>query len=247
MGLLAGIAFAAAVTTGYTFFGDAEYVSPGNLSTRAVQLQSDLLEDESAICGHPFGCGGIDFAVIPGTTFADVTILSTDFMPDADDTCVGGSPRFQINVDNGAGDTGNIFVYMGVDSASPPCVSGTWQNSTDLLEAGKLIDTTQLDSGAFYDPYATALIKYGAYMVTGIQLLTDSSWATGDNEHTVVVDNTMINDVLYDYEPTREENIRACKKGGWQDMEDADGNSFKNQGDCVSHFATGGKNPGAGE
>lgn len=36
-----------------------------------------------------------------------------------------------------------------------------------------------------------------------------------------------------------------CKNGGWQTMLDTAGNSFKNQGDCVSFFATKGKNPGA--
>lgn len=34
---------------------------------------------------------------------------------------------------------------------------------------------------------------------------------------------------------------RQCKKGGWRDFE-----VFKNQGDCVSFVATGGKNPPAG-
>ena len=37
-----------------------------------------------------------------------------------------------------------------------------------------------------------------------------------------------------------------CKKGGWMTMVDSEGNSFKNQGDCVSFVATGGKNLGAG-
>ncbi len=32
-----------------------------------------------------------------------------------------------------------------------------------------------------------------------------------------------------------------CKKGGWRDFESSPG-PFKNQGDCVSYFATGGKN-----
>ena len=36
-----------------------------------------------------------------------------------------------------------------------------------------------------------------------------------------------------------------CKQGGWQSMIDNAGNSFKNQGDCVSYFATKGKNLGA--
>lgn len=246
--LLATVAFAA-VTTGYTLFGDAEYVSPGNASTRAVKLQSDLVEDESAICGHPFGCGGIDWSVVAGTTFASLTHLSTDFMPEADDTCVGGSPRFQIRVnDPVSGDTGNIFVYLGTDSGSPACVGGVWQNSTDLLQTGKLLDTTQLDGGAFYDPYDTALAKYGSYNVTGIKLVVDGSWATLDNEQTVLVDNTMINEVLYDYEPTREENIQSCKNGGWQNFTGENGTPgpFKNQGDCVSFFTTGGSNPPSG-
>lgn len=37
-----------------------------------------------------------------------------------------------------------------------------------------------------------------------------------------------------------------CKKGGWMTLVDSAGNSFKNQGDCVSFVATGGKNKGAG-
>jgi choice-of-anchor C domain-containing protein len=37
----------------------------------------------------------------------------------------------------------------------------------------------------------------------------------------------------------------ACKNGGWKTMVDKAGNHFKNQGDCVSYFASKGKNPGA--
>jgi hypothetical protein len=245
--LVAVSTLAAPVTTGYSLFGDAEYVSPGaGGSLRAVQLQADLLEDEAAVCGHPLGCGGIEFTVVGGTTFADLTVLSSDFNP-TDDGCVGGSPRFQIAVeDPGSGDSGNISLYFGVDSAGAPCVLNTWQNTGDMLQTGRLVDTSQLDLGAFYDPYDDALVRYGDYLVTGISIVVDSGWASAD-EQTALIDNTMINEVLYDYEPTNEELKAQCKKGGWMTMTDADGNSFKNQGDCVSHFATGGKNPGAGE
>jgi hypothetical protein len=38
-----------------------------------------------------------------------------------------------------------------------------------------------------------------------------------------------------------------CKNGGWQTFKNPDGSPmFKNQGDCVSFFATGGKNPPSG-
>jgi choice-of-anchor C domain-containing protein len=36
-----------------------------------------------------------------------------------------------------------------------------------------------------------------------------------------------------------------CKNGGWETMIDSQGNGFKNQGDCVSFFATKGKNLGS--
>ena len=36
-----------------------------------------------------------------------------------------------------------------------------------------------------------------------------------------------------------------CKKGGWKNLVDSQGNPFKNQGDCVSFVATGGSNLGA--
>lgn len=53
------------------------------------------------------------------------------------------------------------------------------------------------------------------------------------------IDNVVITETL----PTADN----CKKGGWASMIDSEGNTFKNQGDCVSFFATGGKNLGAGE
>ena len=37
-----------------------------------------------------------------------------------------------------------------------------------------------------------------------------------------------------------------CKNGGWRHLGDNQGHLFKNQGDCVSFVATGGKNPAAG-
>lgn len=37
-----------------------------------------------------------------------------------------------------------------------------------------------------------------------------------------------------------------CKQGGWMGLTDTDGVSFRNQGDCVSFVATGGRNTAAG-
>lgn len=37
-----------------------------------------------------------------------------------------------------------------------------------------------------------------------------------------------------------------CRHGGWASYTDSSGQTFKNQGDCVSYVATGGRNPAAG-
>jgi hypothetical protein len=231
---LAGTALAA---NGYSLFGEASYVSPGNASTRAVKTVSDT---------DP-GFGGIDYDIAAGTTFADLQALSTDYMFESDDSCMGGSPRFQVAVEDPvSGDAGNIFVYIGPPPNYTGCPAGVWLNSGDLLEGVNPIDTTQLSGGTFYDPYATALTKYGSYNVTGVQLVTDGGWAANDGEQTVTFDNTLVDETLYDYEPNVPTSKDECKNGGWQELEGANGQPFKNQGDCVSYFSTGGKNQPAG-
>jgi len=49
------------------------------------------------------------------------------------------------------------------------------------------------------------------------------------------------NVVVTEFVPTKDD----CRDGGWRSMIDTSGNGFKNQGDCVSFFATKGKNLGA--
>jgi hypothetical protein len=59
---------------------------------------------------------------------------------------------------------------------------------------------------------------------------------------------TSSSDTTYDFEPNlpTPTSKDQCKKGGWMNYADANGTPFKNQGDCVSYVATGGRNPGNG-
>jgi len=209
----------------YSFAGDASYVTPGNASNRAVHLISDA---------DP-GFGRVDFGVEAGLTFAGIDALGTDFRFESDDSCVGGSPRFQVAVASTSGDTGNIFVYLGPPPSYSGCAADVWLTSGDLLEGVNPIDTSQLDGGTFYDPYASALVKYGDYAVTGIRLVADASWAFGDSEQAVDVDNTTVDTTLFTYEVPVPTDKEQCKKGGWMSMADDEGNPFKNQGQCVSY------------
>jgi hypothetical protein len=205
-----------ALAASYTLFGDATLVHPGNASNTAVQLRS---------VGTSFG--GIDFTVPSGMTVGQLNHLSTDYKFTTG-TCGGGGPRFQVNVGGR-----NIFVYIGPPPSYTNCAMGTWVASGNVLYP--FVDTSQLPGGTFYDTWVRAQAAYGSMTITGIQLVTDGGWAVGGTQ-TVLVDNVTINSTTYTFEA---DNKEACKNGGWQDFTFSPG-PFSNQGDCVSHFASGG-------
>ena len=214
------IATSPALAASYTLFGDAEIVSPGNNSPHAVEVD-----------GTAQG-SGIAFAVPAGTTFADLNELSTDYLF-ISGTCTAGSPRFQVRViDAATGNVRNIFVYLGPPPSYTPCPTPGYVNTGDLLEGVNPIDTSQLVGGTFYDPYATALTKFGGYSVLAVSLVVDPGYG-----QVVRFDNTVVDETLYTYdEPVNKDD---CKKGGWQNLERADGTGFKNQGDCIQYANTG--------
>jgi hypothetical protein len=208
-----------ALAASYTLFGDASLVHPGNASDTAAQLRS---------VGTSFG--GVDFDVPSGTTVGQLTNLATDYKFTSG-SCGGGAPRFQINTTQG-----NIFVYIGPPPNYTLCPPNVWATTGNLLLLP--VDSSQLPGGTFYDSWAHVLAAYGSLAVTGIQLVTDGGWSVGGTQ-TVLVDNVQINDMLFTFEaePTKD----SCKDGGWEDFTSSPG-PFKNQGDCVSYFASGGKN-----
>lgn len=218
---------AEAFTGAYSLFGDASYVSPGaGGSGRAVEA------DGTAVGS------GIIFPAPAGTTFGDIDELSTDYFFTSG-TCMAGSPRFQVRVVDPVLGTRNIFVYIGPPPAYTPCPTPTYVNTGDLLEGVNPIDTSQLTGGTFYDPYTVALAKYENYEVLRVSLVVDPGYS-----QVVRFDNTVVDEYLYTYdEPTSKDE---CKNGGWMNLTDDEGNSFKNQGDCVSYVASGGKNKGNG-
>lgn len=178
----------AAAATGYSLFGDAHRVHPGNNSHTAIQLHS---------VGTDFG--GINFDVPSGLTFGQVQNLATDYNFKTG-SCGGGAPRFQINVTTPSGSSANVFVYIGPPPNYTACPPDVWLNTTNLMAPANLIDTTQL-GGPFYDPVALAQTTYGTYPVTGIQLVTDGGWAqVGGNTQVVLVDNVQINDQTFTFE-----------------------------------------------
>ena len=239
MALSVSVSISAVAASGYTLFGDARIVSGGNPGM-AAQIRSDASP----------GFGGVAFDVSSGLTIAQLTQLWTDYNI-TDDQCGGGSPRFQINVSTATG-TKNIFVYLGPSPTFTGCASG-WQSSGNLVGNNDPCrwDTAQLAAGTQCNTWAGTLALFGSSVITGIQLVVDSSWnaaATGgDGEQTTLVDNVRINNQTFTFDEAAEPSDKErCKNGGWRDFTSAPG-PFKNQGDCVSFFASGGKNKGSGD
>jgi hypothetical protein len=209
----------AGVGVGYSLFGQATYVSPGDNSNRAVKLVANAN-------ANPNVYSGVDFAVPSNLTINDLNALGTDYDFIAS-TCGLGSPRFGIQL---AGFSGTIFVYVGPPPNYTNCAQNVWTDTGNLLTATSFVDTSQLPGGTFYDTWAAAQARYSGASVTDIFIVSDNG-PTGTQ--TVLIDNTNVNGTLYDYEFTSKDD---CKNGGWQNFTFPPG-PFKNQGQCVSHFA----------
>ena len=227
--LVAGVAFAA---TTYSLFGDATIVPLGNPGN-AAQIRSDAT--------IPPSFGGVSVVPSAPIPWASLATLSTDFNV-TDDNCGGGSPRIQIRVDtnNDGISNGNVHVALGPSPSFTGCTAG-WQSTGNLIGNA---DSGRYDYGQFggsaSTTYSGAPANVLAGNVVGISVVVDGSWSAaatgGDGEQTVLVDNITLNNDVVTFEPNTPKSKDDCKKGGWQDLEDANGDPFKNQGQCVSYF-----------
>ena len=154
------------------------------MSGNQVKLLSDFSDTTTA---NDFS--GINFTDTGVTTFATLTQLATKYNV-TDDSCGGGSPRFQINFGSQ-----NVFVYLGPSPTFTGCIPNT------LVDSGNLIgnndpcrwDTSQIAPGTQCNTYAGALALLGSRTVTGIQLVVDGGWFFADKEQTVLVCDIRIN------------------------------------------------------
>ena len=132
-----------------------------------------------------------------------------------------------------------------LDSASQ-CEGGSPRFNVDtttgffFLGCNNVIPTTNADGSATYTFTAATLAAAGNQVpfptgaIESISILIDV-------EGTADITNITVNGELQ--VPTTQAAKDQCKDGGWQNFTNP---SFKNQGDCVSYFTTGGSNPGNG-
>jgi hypothetical protein len=137
--------------------------------------------------------------------------------------CGGGAPRYNVYTTNGT------YFFFG-------CTAGTHTvSSTNPLWTH--VEFTNSD--AFPANGTTPWPGFGdpSLNVTGIDLVFDEGTNSDISQGTpgsAYLDNFSINGQVISG-PNTPASKDACKKDGWKNLQDANGNSFKNQGQCVSY------------
>jgi choice-of-anchor C domain-containing protein len=129
------------------------------------------------------------------------------------------------------GNTYTVSFYLSGNPAGAPSVKTLDVNATGAVAASYAYDVSgnDLTNMNWAQKTYTFLATNAS---TSLSFVSTTPGAFGP-----AIDNVVITETV----PVKSD----CKDGGWQAMIDTAGNHFKNQGDCVSYFATGGKNMGA--
>jgi choice-of-anchor C domain-containing protein len=135
--------------------------------------------------------------------------------------------------DTTIGNTYTVSFALSGNPAGPPTVKTLDVSATGGTTASYSYDTVASGNDLTnmnWTPETYSFLATGAS--TTLSFISTTLGAYGP-----AIDNVVVTETV----PTKDD----CKNGGWQTMIDGAGNSFKNQGDCVSYFATKGRNPGA--
>jgi choice-of-anchor C domain-containing protein len=131
---------------------------------------------------------------------------------------------------------GNTYVVtfdLSGNPAGPPTTKTLTVGATGAPTTAYAFDTAAAGNTLAdmkWAPQSYSFLATNASSVLTFTSTTDGFWGPA-------LDNVTVTENV----PT----AAACKNGGWETMIDSQGNGFKNQGDCVSFFATKGKNLGA--
>lgn len=204
-----------------TSSGSATTVNPN-----AAQLTS--------VC---YGYGGVYVNFPAGTTLSQLTALSTAYTM-TQGACGGGAPRFEVDLTSG-----DFFLVNFGTQPFGGCLANTF-SSTDAVANG----AWSFDNGNSFMTYAQVEAAYGTDALADVAIIDDGGWSQGAPSYAqqALIQNWNVNGTVFFAPPTTPTSAAQCKNGGWQNYTDANGTRFKNQGDCVSYVATGGRNPAAG-
>ena len=211
--------------------------APGNPHIGALQLTTDATTAAKAQYMHP-----------ANTPLGDVLELSYATKQNSA-SFAGGDASYQLPVCLGgvSGTTCNGFTTLVYEPYENGTVTpGVWQ-SWDV-DAGQMWSSRNYSNGTCVTVagfggapfYTLAALKAACpdAVVVGFGI----NVGTFNPSYNVETDLFNFNGTTYNFEPyTVVTDKDQCKNDGWKTAKDANGNSFKNQGACVSFVASNGK------
>jgi hypothetical protein len=216
-----------------TFVADA--TAPGGIG--ALRLTTDATTAAKAQYLHA-----------ANTPLSQVTDLSY-YTKQNSASFVEGAPSYQVIAYLNGGTAGfTTLVFEPYQNpVQGPVVTNTWQQwdvDAGLFWSSRTVTCSNgVIVGTPGGPATYTLSQVLAACPSAVVAGFGVNIGTFNPSYDVLTDLVTFNDTTYDFEPYIVATDKdQCKKGGWQTVTDADGNPFKNQGDCVSYVATGGKN-----
>ena len=136
------------------------------------------------------------------------------------------------------GKTYSVTFYLAGNPAGTPAVKNLTVSATGATSASYTFDTT----GHSTTSMGWTLKEYAFSATSADTLLTFTSLTT--TSAGPALDNIVVTETAASSSTSGPG--AACKLGAWKTMTDKAGHQFRNQGDCVSYYATKFKNTGAG-
>lgn len=214
---------------------------PGSRMSALVSQMAAIAPSHPAYVTVLLGGADICFGLTPTPTFAAQFRAGMDALFSA-------SPNSRVLV-------GSVFNLESIRTAAlAGNPSATWSLCNTFFAALPGARALLMARVAEYNAVLGAECATYANCLFDGDALFDHVWSpsevsTVDNLHPSAAGQEMISEVLFvaGYQwGLNGTSKNDCKNGGWQRFFDAQGRPFKNQGDCVSFVATGGKNTAKG-
>lgn len=162
---------------------------------------------------------------LEGKLVSNLTELNFDYK--TGEHCGAGAPRFNLQLDQ----AGNQNAFLGCSSGTQTDLGNGWTHV--------VFSQTQIQNAIAVAGGTPTSTLYDLYII--FDEGTDTPGETIGTPGTIHIDNVSVNTAVVGSQ-TSPTSKNDCKNGGWQNLMGSNGRGFKNQGDCVSYNATGGKN-----
>jgi hypothetical protein len=164
-----------------------------------------------------FAASGVDIITpLEGQAVSNLTELNFDVK--SDEWCGAGAPRFNLQLDQ----AGNQNAFLG-------CASGVTQTPTANGYTHVMFDSAVIQAAVTAAGGTANSTLQDLYII-----FDEGNDLTGNGTPGIThIDNISVNNDTIG-SPTTPDNKNACKNGGFANFTDQNGNTFRNQGQCVA-------------